>query len=307
MDRIAKKAQAGAKLWLSREVTTVGTLLNSNPPVTRVYHRRPEECSLNDNPEEASTYLDCNAVVVTVPLGCLRGKLGQQFKLGKPAIHPQVSQPIQKAMDSLSTGNLEKALVTFSRAWWSPGPSSPGPSFFQFLHPLYDRDNRSQAIIDCMDLAGMPDGTSQPTLLFYFSSTFASELTDALHSAYGSTPTPGQVQDFVIRRFKPYFSLLPSYDPHNAACSPVAATMTDWSHDRFAKGSYTFFAVSDDRDQALDRDVEALRHGMPERGIYFAGEHCAPFVALGTVTGAYWSGERVAHRIVESFVEESAA
>lgn len=29
-----------------------------------------------------------------------------------------------------------------------------------------------------------------------------------------------------------------------------------------------------------------------------AGEHTAPFVALGTVTGAYWSGEGVARRIV---------
>ena len=48
-----------------------------------------------------------------------------------------------------------------------------------------------------------------------------------------------------------------------------------------------------------DRDVEALRRGMPERGVWVAGEHAAPFVALGTSTGAYWSGERVAGRILE--------
>lgn len=28
--------------------------------------------------------------------------------------------------------------------------------------------------------------------------------------------------------------------------------------------------------------------------MWFAGEHTAPFVALGTTTGAYWSGERAA-------------
>ena len=51
----------------------------------------------------------------------------------------------------------------------------------------------------------------------------------------------------------------------------------------------------------LDRDIEALREGCPERGIWFAGEHTAPFVALGTVTGAYWSGEGVAKRVVEMY------
>ncbi len=35
-----------------------------------------------------------------------------------------------------------------------------------------------------------------------------------------------------------------------------------------------------------------------ERGIWFAGEHTAPFIALGTTTGAYWSGEGIARRIV---------
>ena len=47
----------------------------------------------------------------------------------------------------------------------------------------------------------------------------------------------------------------------------------------------------------LDKDIEALREGMPEQGIWFAGEHTAPFVALGTVTGAWWSGEGVGKRI----------
>jgi hypothetical protein len=47
-----------------------------------------------------------------------------------------------------------------------------------------------------------------------------------------------------------------------------------------------------------------MREGMPERGIWIAGEHTAPFVALGTATGAYWSGEKVALRILEGVVGE---
>ena len=34
-------------------------------------------------------------------------------------------------------------------------------------------------------------------------------------------------------------------------------------------------------------DLLALRRGVPERGVWIAGEHCAPFVALGTVTGEF--------------------
>lgn len=35
--------------------------------------------------------------------------------------------------------------------------------------------------------------------------------------------------------------------------------------------------------------------------MWIAGEHTSPFVALGTVTGAWWSGEGVAGRIVEAY------
>lgn len=48
-----------------------------------------------------------------------------------------------------------------------------------------------------------------------------------------------------------------------------------------------------------------LREGVPERGVWFAGEHTAPFVALGTVTGAYWAGEGVGRRILGAYGLES--
>ena len=51
----------------------------------------------------------------------------------------------------------------------------------------------------------------------------------------------------------------------------------------------------------LDHYIETMRYGAPERHIWLAGEHTAPFVALGTVTGAYWSGEAVAKRILHAY------
>ena len=53
----------------------------------------------------------------------------------------------------------------------------------------------------------------------------------------------------------------------------------------------------EEEEVSLDRDIEVLREGMPDRGVWLAGEHTAPFVALGTVTGAWWSGEAVAGRV----------
>ena len=50
-----------------------------------------------------------------------------------------------------------------------------------------------------------------------------------------------------------------------------------------------------------DVDIEVMREGMPDKRIWLAGEHTAPFIASGTVTGAYWAGEGVAERIREAY------
>ena len=60
------------------------------------------------------------------------------------------------------------------------------------------------------------------------------------------------------------------------------------------------FQVSEEggEEVKLEEDIKVLREGLPERGVWLAGEHTAPFVALGTLTGAYWSGEAVGMRVL---------
>ena len=95
--------------------------------------------------------------------------------------------------------------------------------------------------------------------------------------------------------FEPYYSRLPGYTP---AYTPLRFLATEWCNDDFAgNGSYTNFQVGM-TDAASD--VEVIRYGMPDHHIYFAGEHTAPFDGLGTVAGAYTSGEKVAMRIRET-------
>jgi monoamine oxidase len=105
--------------------------------------------------------------------------------------------------------------------------------------------------------------------------------------------------DFLTQFFEPYYSRLQNYDPRDPDCQPRAILSTAWYKDELSGfGSYCNFqvGVSDARG-----DVEALRNGCPERRVWFAGEHCAPFDEMGTATGAYLSGEGAAERVAEVF------
>jgi hypothetical protein len=77
--------------------------------------------------------------------------------------------------------------------------------------------------------------------------------------------------------------------------------MTTWQADRFAgNGSYCNFQVGLERG---DEDIQVMRAagGLTTQGLWLAGEHTAPFIALGTTTGAWWSGEGVARRICNAY------
>jgi hypothetical protein len=101
--------------------------------------------------------------------------------------------------------------------------------------------------------------------------------------------------------FRPYVSRLPNFSEEHPECMPVDILATGWTNDEFAGyGSYSNFPVGATE---CDKDIEAMREGkgLVERGVWLAGEHTAPFVASGTVTGAYWAGEKVAGRMLEAW------
>ncbi|KAL9035949.1 MAG: hypothetical protein Q9180_004580 [Flavoplaca navasiana] len=118
-------------------------------------------------------------------------------------------------------------------------------------------------------------------------------------------PASSQYLTALSNFFKPYYSLLPNYNPSSPSCTPTHALATNWQNDEYAGwGSYSNFQISDPEAVGkveLDRDIEVMREGLPERRLWFAGEHTAPVVALGTVTGAWWGGEGVAKRILKAY------
>ena len=163
-------------------------------------------------------------------------------------------------------------------------------------HPEYATDtNPRRWIQQSLNLAALPPPCAQPTLLFYIFGDCARHIA---HISSPSSSAPA-AQEALIAFFRPYFSRLPNYSAEDPAHQPAAALATSWTTDAFAgEGSYCNFQVGLERG---DEDVEVMRRGEPERGVWLAGEHTAPFVALGTVTGAWWSGEGVARRVLGTY------
>lgn len=147
---------------------------------------------------------------------------------------------------------------------------------------------------EAYNLAAFAEPHRHPTLLFYQYGEQSAYITDKVKDM-----STEEHHDFMKLFFKPYYSRLKNFDEANPDCQPRAILSTAWYQDELSGyGSYSNFQVGMDDARG---DVEALRVGCPNRRIWFAGEHCAPFDEMGTATGAYLSGEGAAERVIEAF------
>jgi len=254
---------------------------------------------------------DFDDVLVTVPLGCL--------KMGTLRFVPELPSSINRAITEASYGRLEKAFIAFPVAFWEgfrPAASNSEdatltteprcPIFTHFLRPTYVPEEQRSWMLDMITLSSNTvfGAHAQPVLLFYLWGTSATHMTSAIATL---TPASKEYYKVIDMLFRPFYSRLPDYRENHPDCVPNAVLATSWQNDEFAgKGSYTNFktyedGIHTDGGPMIDDGVRAMRNGVPERGIWFAGEHTAPFVALGTSTGAYWSGEAAATKIIEAY------
>ncbi|MCJ1384955.1 hypothetical protein MMC17_008073 [Xylographa soralifera] len=273
---------------------------------------------------ESGKSFDFDDVVVTVPIGCL--------KRGLPRFSPPLPSRITRAIKNTSYSRLEKIYITFPRAFWEPKrkttpyshSASPDnhmpptasittidepakfresfPIFAHFLAPLYSLQNYERQNIELVSLSSPTlEPYSQPSLLFYTYGSLGTQIISLISSLTTDSPEYfSALNDF----FLTYYSRLPNYDTTRSDCYPIGILASNWQSDKMAGwGSYTNFSLKDNDDtegnESLEEEVLELRNGLPENGIWFAGEHVAPLVALGTVTGAYWSGQWVAKKILK--------
>ncbi|RMZ89749.1 hypothetical protein DV736_g3005, partial [Chaetothyriales sp. CBS 134916] len=242
----------------------------------------------------ATTY---DEVVVTCPLGWLKQHHDKVFT---PPLPPRLA----RAISNISYGHLEKVYITFHTAWWLTNTDTTTcPTFFNFHSPTSHPFAPSSAKLSdwnqsVVSLAHLPAPHNRPILLFYIYGDCAATVVSAVSHL---TPHSGPYNAVLTSFAQPFYSKLPNYSPSSSICSPTACLATTWSADTYAgNGSYSNFQTGLEH---ADQDIEEMRHsgGLWERpgGLWFAGEHTAPFVALGTTTGAWWSGEAVARRICQ--------
>ena len=298
--RVAEKALKKAEIHLSTKVVAIES--------------HNEEANPRIVIETDGGMFESDEVVVTVPLGCL--------KRNTLIFSPALPAPIVRAIQNTSYSRLEKVYIAFPTAFWeSPttqplatpeepcsSPNPGFPTFANFLHPTYAASNPSSWTIELNTLSSPVFGEhAQPFLLFTTYGPCATYLTSQLINLSPNSPA---YLTFLTTFFQPYYSLLPHYSTSNPDCIPTAALATNWQNDELAGwGTYMNFQVREDADAAkgetkkedevsLEDDIRAMREGVPARGLWLAGEHTAPFVALGTLTGAYWSGEGAGMRVL---------
>ncbi|CAK7269895.1 hypothetical protein SEPCBS119000_003804 [Sporothrix epigloea] len=308
LDRLAEPVLAKGAVHYGRTVTRV----ISNPGGSHSDSHKTGRSSVSVETSSREVYT-FDEVVCTMPLGWLKKNGTTAFE---PALPPRLSQ----AITNIGYGSLEKVYISFPEAFWQRPDAETGRSvrgFYQWLAPgLYAQpSNPEHWPLEAFDMAALPGSTAHPTLLFYTYGEQSVHITETLAAMRNTddqsdepieTRCPNAEQTaFLVDYFRPYFSSLPHYDPVSPACQPTGILATNWLHDDLAgNGSYSNFQVGL---VAGDDDIKVMREGLPGRGLWFAGEHTSPFVALGTATGAYWSGEAVGRRIAQVYGHENEA
>jgi hypothetical protein len=309
---VAKAALAKADIRLNTKVVSI-----TANTIRGLGHEHTPKITLVT---ESGT-MEFDEVVITTPLGWLKRNLNAF----SPPLHNRLSQ----AINNIGYGTLDKVYITFPSAFWDvrttnvqnmpngidPRGTTPNvkatttplhqPSshdtethyagFTHWLSPQYaSTTNPDGWDQETMNLAALPGRCAHPTLLFYIYGPCSVHIARIVTNAKSNQDLDANLIQF----FKPYYSTLPNYDSSNPDCVPKAVLATAWASDEFAGyGSYSNFQVGL---ESGAEDIEVMRHGMPDRGVWFAGEHTAPFESSGTTTGAFVSGEAVARRIIET-------
>ncbi|KXJ91121.1 hypothetical protein Micbo1qcDRAFT_188991 [Microdochium bolleyi] len=276
LSSIAKPAVTHADIKLSTVVRHVNLTDGSGGPLTV---------------ETKDTTFEFDEVVCTAPLGWLKKNKDDVFS-------PPLPSALSQSIDHIGYGCLEKVYISFRTAFWANGDDKNHrvEGFCQWLRPKYAPDtNPKQWNQETVELACLAPGAAHPTLLFYIYGDQSRHLT----SQIAKLGSKDKQQAYLYEWFKPYYSRLQQYDEQSADCERTGFYATNWLGDELAgNGSYSNFQVGLENG---DKDIETMREGCPDRGLWLAGEHTAPFVALGTATGAYWSGESVGKRIAEAY------
>jgi hypothetical protein len=148
-------------------------------------------------------------------------------------------------------------------------------------------------------LAHLPDSCADATLLFYIHGPYGAQVCGAIRDLEPHSEAYNKTIDSFAR---PFYSRHPNYNAEDPNCKPVSWFCSAWQNDELAGyGAYSYF-MAGQRDALKDLTTMRDGDGLGEQsGLWFAGEHTAPFPRLGTTAGAYISGQRIAERICQKW------
>jgi monoamine oxidase len=198
--------------------------------------------------------LACDFAVLTVPLGVLKAETIR--------FAPALNKARQAAITRLGMGVLNKCYLRFEKSFW--------PGDVDWIEFLGEQRGAWSEWVSFERAAGLP-------ILLGFN---AAERGLALE-AKSDSEIIGEAMDSLRQMFG------------TAIPDPVAAQITRWHSDPFARGSYSFNAVGSSK---------ATRTGLAKAGgtrLIFAGEACSA-EHPGTAHGAYLSGEFAATEVLKA-------
>lgn len=285
VDDMAKVAISRADLYLNAEVIGIENIESREEKGPK--HRL--RVTIRDGHTEVFDH-----VVLTAPLGWL--------KRNRHVFIPELPPRLCQAIDATGYGNLEKIFIRFPGAFWDDIGQAAGQGSFPieslFLQPKYaPKTNPYQWRQEIISFSGLPEPYAQPVIMFFTYGEWGRYLSSLIKGKDQESPEFFEILDSL---FRPYYSRLPNFIKEAPECRPIKFLATDWQNDEFAGfGSFTNFPVGQEDGV---KNLQVLREGLGiERGVWFAGEHVAPNKGIGTVMGAYQSGEYVAKTIIDSF------
>ncbi len=249
--------------WLQRSLQDerVCTLLNS--PVKRIRWRKNR--ALVET--AGADVFEARAVVVTVPLGVLRARPGEDG-----AIRFMPSLPgKQRVLRGLPSGHACRVILRMRRDIWRRGPIPAelrrrSGRAFGFLHsdeeffPVWWSEAPSPILV------GWTGGPAAECM-----------------AGWSARKVTGKALETLAR--------LLDCNSRTLRGATLDACTHDWAGDSFTRGAYSFAAAG--------QENAPSRLAQPVRGtLFFAGEATADPLELGTVHGALASGVRAAQEVV---------
>nr|QDF21451.1 lysine-specific histone demethylase 1A isoform X1 [Brachionus koreanus] len=205
-----------------------------------------------------------DAVLVTIPLGCLKEK--------KPTLFdPALPKWKSDAVDRLGFGNLNKIILCFDKIFWDPH----------------------------LNLFGqVPLMTKSRGESFLFWNLYKAPVLLSLVAGESASLMENVSDDIVISRC---IAVLRAIFGNNQVPQPREAVVTRWKSDPWSRGSYSFVSV-DSSGSDYDILAEAItpkNSSVPR--VFFAGEHTIRNYPA-TVHGALLSGLRESTKIADAFI-----